>query len=84
MYLYVFILVFSFQPTYEELKQGELFDLINELDGFQPTYEELKHTYYQIQDYRCQGFQPTYEELKQEVYVQREGQHQVSSLPTRN
>ena len=54
----------SFQPTYEELKLGEVGFAVAGESRFQPTYEELKLlSLCQQQTFR-QSFQPTYEELK--------------------
>ena len=54
----------SFQPTYEELKQGPDQPKLFEQGCFQPTYEELKPVF-RIQEMSLSNsFQPTYEELK--------------------
>ena len=60
--------VWSYQPTYEELKHDKIIYQHLPLNGYQPTYEELKPGSYTILDMQIEGYQPTYEELKRYIH----------------
>jgi len=54
----------SFQTTYEELKQENIKRLKGGDNSFQTTYEELKRAKYPPAVQKQTRFQTTYEELK--------------------
>ena len=56
--------VFSFEPTYEELKPTTASRIIIIAPRFEPTYEELKQITDRTYITPFTRFEPTYEELK--------------------
>jgi len=60
----LFSIIFSFEPTYKELKPGILAVTSGLALRFEPTYKELKLTFGAYGTGDRPSFEPTYKELK--------------------